>query len=122
MKQKTHDTETPGQGRPETSGDGVLKDLAAKAAALAPVLATEASGDPRRRGEIRVEGEKDDDTIELYIDGEMWAEIDYSWDRGMWCIQDCMGQCLTHIEHMHFEVPNNDPNGELDATAAIEKA
>lgn len=127
MKQKTHDIGGP-SNTPDTSSDGVLKDLAAKAKALAPALATEQSGDPRRGGDIKVTGNAT--RYILSIDGEMWAEIDWSEGRRAWCIQNCCGFCLEHIENMLATIPNDGsipPDGithvdQLKPTSAIEKA
>jgi hypothetical protein len=118
MKQKMHDGSDQTPDKVDATGDGVLQDKASKVKQL--LSATEVKGDPRRRGEIIVSGSIHDTTITLFIDGEMWAEIDYAPHKKMWCIQDCCGECLTHIEHMHAEVPNE--GSRRDATKAIEKA
>jgi hypothetical protein len=120
MKQKTFDNTGPEIGNPSTSGDGLVQDLAAKAAALAPALATEETGDPRRRGEIqtvRISSTR----YFLVIDNELWAELDWSTERTAWCIQDACGHCLYHIEHMHATTPNKGSD-TINPELAIEKA
>src|SRR5882672_8599178 len=109
MKQKTRDTGTPDQGRPETSSDGVFKDLVAKAANAVPLSTEDATRDPRRRAEITIAGNADKHQHKqfLMVNGEMWAEVQWSPKHKMWCIQDACGHCLTHIEHMHLKVPND---------------
>src|SRR5882672_8798674 len=99
MKQKTRDTGTPDQGKPETTSDGVFKDLVAKAAKSVPLSTEDATRDPRRRAEIHLEGNKRDHKQFLFINGEMWAEVQWSGQRKAWCIQDACGHCLSHIEH-----------------------
>jgi len=124
MKQKTHDTGTPDQGNPETTGDGVFKDLVAKAAKSVPLSTEDATRDPRRRAEITFNHDRNgpsDHKQFLYINGEMWAEVQWSGQRKAWCIQDACGYCLTHIEHLHLQVPNTG-DGDRDSTNAIEKA
>jgi hypothetical protein len=120
MKQKTFDTSTPGHDNPSTSGDGLVQDLAAKAAALAPALAIEETGDPRRRGEIKVTG--DDQLFYLHIDGELWSEVEYSYERQAWCIQDCMGECLSHVEHIQDEILVNNHEYRKYVEKALERA
>jgi hypothetical protein len=129
MKQKMRDTGSPEQGKSApTSGDGVLKDLATKAAAMAPALATEVSSDPRRRGEIKIVGITSS-KYDLYIDNVLWSEVEWSHNRYAWCIQDCCGYCLNHIEHIHAIVPNdgvpdrkiNDPR-QFNPSTALETA
>ncbi len=130
MKQKTHDHGTPDQGKPESASDGVLKDLAAKAKTLAPVLSSATDGDPRRRGEITFNTGRNgpsDYKQFLMINGVMWAEVQWSSQRKAWCIQDACGYCLSHIEHMHHTVPNDgvgnpQKGSDLDSTSAIEYA
>ena len=39
----------------------------------------------------------------LTIGGVLWSEVEWSPKRGMWCIQDAAGHCLTHVEHTHAE-------------------
>ena len=128
MKQKTHDNAAPNQGTPDkTSGDGVLKDLAEKAKTMAAALDESKTGDPRRRGEIEIAGNRYDQKRFLKIDGVMWAEVQWAHHRQMWCIQDACGYCMTHVEHIHCEVPNDGiqkpiRDRDLNPTAAIDKA
>jgi hypothetical protein len=37
-------------------------------------------------------------TFYLTINGELWAEVEWSDKRRAWCIQDAEGRCLTHVE------------------------
>ena len=130
MKQKTRDVGTPDQGKPETATDGVFKDLVAKAAKTVPLSTEDATKDPRRRAEITFNNDRNgpsDHKQFLYINGQMWAEVQWSPERKMWCIQDACGYCLSHIEHLHLQVPNDgtaNPQmvGQLDSTSAINKA
>src|SRR5260221_110628 len=121
MKQKTRGTETPDQGKPETATDGVFKDLVAKAAKTVPLSTEDATKDPRRRAEITSRNGHSDHKQFLFINGQMWAEVQWSPERKMWCIQDACGYCLSHIEHLHLQVPNDGTNN-LDSTSAINKA
>ncbi len=127
MKQKTRDVGTPDQGKPETATDGVFKDLVAKAAKTVPLSTEDATKDPRRRAEITFNRDRNgpsDLKQFLYINGQMWAEVQWSDQRRMWCIQDACGFCLSHIEHLHLQVPNDvtDNPSQLDSTSAINKA
>src|SRR5258706_15234112 len=130
MKQKTHDVGNPDQGKPETTTDGVFKDLVAKAAKIVPLSTEDSTKDSRRRAEITFNTDRQgpsDHKQFLYINGQMWAEVQWSPERKMWCIQDACGYCLSHIEHLQLQVPNdgtNDPQGasQLDSTSAINKA
>ncbi len=130
MKQKTRDVGTPDQGKPETTTDGVFKDLVAKAAKTVPLSTEDATKDSRRRAEITFNNDRNgpsDNKQFLYINGQMWAEVQWSPERKMWCIQDACGYCLSHIGHLHLQVPNDgtaNPQtvGQLDSTSAINKA
>jgi hypothetical protein len=55
--------------------------------------------DRRRYGVIEVR-RINAETDHLVIDGEMWAEVEWSPSRRAWCVQDAAGQCLTHVEHI----------------------
>jgi len=131
MKQKHKDSGSTDQGSTPASGDGVLQELANKAAALAPALApaleTSSDGDARRRGEIKVH-KLSDQRYKFQIDGVTWAEIDWHLGRKMWCIQDALGHCLSHVSHQLLDIPNDGMPGDhitkgvhLDPTTAIEK-
>jgi hypothetical protein len=129
MKQKMRDSGGPEAGKTDpTSGDGVLKEMAAKAKAMAPALAVEDTGDPRRRGEIKVT-RRSDSKYDLYIDNVLWSEVEWGGKNKMWCIQDCCGYCLSHVEHVHSNVPNDGTpdaavalSAQLNATTALETA
>jgi hypothetical protein len=129
MKQKTHDNSTPGQGVPDkTSGDGILKDLAEKAKTMAAALDDSNTGDPRRRGEIKVI-KRAESKYDLFIDDVLWSEVEWGGTQHRWCIQDCCGYCLMHIDHVHATAPNDGTpdihvkrTEELNGTAAIEMA
>jgi hypothetical protein len=32
----------------------------------------------------------------LAINGELWSEVEWSPQRGAWCVQDACGFCLAH--------------------------
>jgi hypothetical protein len=36
----------------------------------------------------------------LKIDGDLWSEVEWSETRQAWCIQDAVGHCLTHVDHI----------------------
>lgn len=55
--------------------------------------------DRRRYGVIEVR-QINADTYHLEINGQMWSEVEWSRDRGQWCIQDAAGQCLAHTAHI----------------------
>lgn len=86
----------------------LMTDLIRRAEAMSTDVA--ASIDPRRAKEILYQ--KGDIKNYLLIDGTMWAEVQWSPQRSAWCIQDCMGYCLEHIEHFHVQV-DGDPNNRL---------
>ena len=50
----------------------------------------------------------------LTIDGELWAEVEWSEKRQRWCIQDAEGRCLSHQDHVH--------GAAADRTAAVSLA
>jgi hypothetical protein len=37
----------------------------------------------------------------LYIDDELWSEVEWSPKRNAWCVQDAEGRCLSHKSHIH---------------------
>jgi hypothetical protein len=122
MKQKMHDGSDQTPDKVDATGDGVLKDKAAKTKEL--LSATEVKGDPRRRGEIVVKGQGSVKQF-LYINDEMWAEVQWVPARRMWCIQDRCGYCHSHLEHKHAEVPNDGGMPDIvgiRSDSAIEKA
>jgi hypothetical protein len=51
------------------------------------------------------------ETYHLTIDGVLWSEVEWSRTRGMWCVQDAAGQCLTHVEHIVGQ--DRDPDAAL---------
>jgi hypothetical protein len=53
--------------------------------------------DKRRYGVIEVR-RVNDITYHLTIGGRLWAEVEWSSKRRMWCVQDACGFCLTHVE------------------------
>jgi hypothetical protein len=55
--------------------------------------------DKRRYGVIEV-WRRGTEAYHLMIDGELWAEVEWSALRGAWCVQDAAGHCLTHVEHI----------------------
>ena len=55
--------------------------------------------DKRRFGVIEVR-RVNAQTYHLFIDGQMWSEVEWSRSRQRWCIQDAAGQCLAHVEHI----------------------
>jgi hypothetical protein len=40
----------------------------------------------------------------LYIDDELWSEVEWSPKRKAWCVQDAEGRCLSHKSHIHGQV------------------
>lgn len=55
--------------------------------------------DRRRYGVIEVR-RRNAETYHLTINGEMWAEVEWSSSRRAWCVQDAAGHCLAHVEHI----------------------
>jgi hypothetical protein len=53
--------------------------------------------DKRRYGVIELH-QVNAETYHLKIGGELWSEVQWSRSRKTWCIQDCCGQCLAHVE------------------------
>lgn len=118
QKQKQH-TGTPITSRsPLEQGSD---DQAAHLLESAKKLQKKAEGitkeviDPRRSMTIDVEFGPTRSM--LYINGTLWAEVDWSTARGEFCIQDCYGYCLSHVEHVVATVPypiknteNRNPN------------
>jgi len=53
--------------------------------------------DLRRLGAIVVSQETRG-VYRLKINGVLWASVEWSPKRGMWCIEDARGMCLMHVE------------------------
>ena len=53
--------------------------------------------DLRRLGAIVVSQEARG-VYRLMINGVLWASVEWSPKRGMWCIEDARGMCLMHVE------------------------
>jgi hypothetical protein len=71
--------------------------------------------DPRRDGEIEVKFAAGPPPIyRLTIDGRLWASVEWSPSRRRWCVEDGVGRCLAHVEHIHGE--------DADAAAAVRLA
>lgn len=97
-----------GRGPLEQGGDDRLRDLANQAKKLeTKIEETQASNvDPRRSMDIEVQFGVTRSL--LYINGTLWAEVDWhkeSTTEGKYCIQDCLGYCLNHVEHVVKEIP-----------------
>ncbi len=71
--------------------------------------------DPRRDGIIEVKFHSGPPAIyRLTIAGQLWASVARSPSRRRWCVEDGIGQCLAHVEHIHGE--------DVDAAAAVRLA
>jgi hypothetical protein len=71
--------------------------------------------DPRRHGVIEVRFHTGLPSIyRLTIGNKLWASVEWSPSRRAWCIEDGVGLCLAHVEHIHGQDP--------DAQAAIQLA
>jgi hypothetical protein len=68
--------------------------------------------DLRRLGSISVS--RSSGLYRLTIDGVLWASVEWSQRRGAWCIEDGVGQCFAHVEHIHGE--------DVDAERALRLA
>ena len=54
--------------------------------------------DPRRQRPVEVKWSA---TIgQISIDGEHWANVEWSYKREAWCIEDAEGACLKHTAHI----------------------
>lgn len=42
----------------------------------------------------------------LTVAGQLWASVGWSPARRRWCIEDGVGCCLAHVEHIHGEDPD----------------
>jgi hypothetical protein len=62
--------------------------------------------DLRRLGSISVS--RSPGLYRLTIDGVLWASVEWSPRRGAWCIEDGVGKCLAHVEHIHGEDADAD--------------
>jgi hypothetical protein len=69
--------------------------------------------DIRRFGDISAVRETDT-VYRLIINRVLWASVEWSSGRGAWCIEDGIGRCLAHVDHIHGE--------EKDAQVAIRLA
>jgi hypothetical protein len=69
--------------------------------------------DIRRFGDISTVRENDT-VYRLIINRVLWASVEWSSGRGAWCIEDGIGRCLAHVDHIHGE--------EKDAQVAIRLA
>ncbi len=73
---------------------------------LAP-LAPPPPTDRRRHGVIEVRHRSGPPAIyRLTVAGQLWASVEWSPTRCRWCIEDGVGQCLAHVEHIHGEDPD----------------
>jgi hypothetical protein len=71
--------------------------------------------DPRRHGVIEVRFQPGPPAIyQLTIDDQLWASVEWSPRRRRWCIEDGVGRCLAHVEHIHGE--------DVDAANAVRLA
>ena len=60
--------------------------------------------DPRRHGVVQVTFRSGPPAVyRLTIAGQLWASVEWSPRRRRWCIEDGVGQCLAHAEHIHGE-------------------
>jgi hypothetical protein len=81
---------------------------------LPPPLPRDPS-DPRRYGVIEVRHRPGPPAVyHLKIAGQLWASVEWSPRRRRWCIEDGVGMCLAHVEHIHSE--------NVDAAEAIRLA
>src|SRR5262249_38002691 len=71
--------------------------------------------DPRRDDAIEAKFHSGPPAIyTLTIAGVLWASVEWSPSRRRWCIEDGIGRCLAHVEHIHGE--------DVDAAAAVRLA
>jgi hypothetical protein len=64
--------------------------------------------DPRRYGVIEVRYHSGPPAIyRLTVAGQLWASVEWSPSRRRWCIEDGVGLCLAHVEHIHGEDPDS---------------
>lgn len=91
-----------GGGPLESGGDDLLSHMAKAAKQLANQPAPTAV-DPRRSMNIDVRMVDPIRTL-LYVNGTLWAEVDWSDKKKAFCIQDCLGYCLHHVEHVMKEI------------------
>jgi hypothetical protein len=76
---------------------------------LAPLAPPPPPTDPRRHGVIEVRCRSG--IYRLTIAGQLWASVEWSPSRRRWCIEDGVGLCLAHVEHIHGEDP--DPQAAI---------
>jgi hypothetical protein len=77
--------------------------------------ATSSAIDPRRHGVIEVRFHPGPPAIyQLTIGNQLWASVEWSPRRRRWCIEDGVGRCLAHVEHIHGE--------DVDAANAVRTA
>lgn len=62
---------------------------------------TTTTDDPRRQRPIEVRSRKISE--QLVIDGQLWAAVEWSRTRQVFCIEDAAGRCLTHHASIHGE-------------------
>jgi hypothetical protein len=73
---------------------------------------TDTSGDDVRLRPLSIEWNGDDGSIgRIYIDGKLWAAVEWSEKQQRWCIEDAEGRCLSHQAHVH--------GGDVDKTTAV---
>ncbi len=65
--------------------------------------------DRRRHGVVEVRLRSG--IYRLTIAGQLWASVEWSPSRRRWCIEDGIGRCLMHVEHIHGEDP--DPQAAI---------
>jgi hypothetical protein len=75
------------------------------------------SDDPRRQRPVEIkwvgaaEGPRTIGRIE--IDGEHWGNVEWSYRREVWCIEDIWGGCLQHTDHIRGQETSRDAAVEL---------
>jgi len=70
--------------------------------------------DPRRYRVIETRFRSNPARYDLFIDGVLWSDVEWSAKRRAWCIQDAAGRCLAHVDHIHAQ--------DVDAGAAVRLA
>jgi hypothetical protein len=75
------------------------------------------SDDPRRQRPVEIKwvgaaaGPRTIGRIE--IDGEHWGNVEWSYRREVWCIEDIWGGCLQHTDHIRGQEASRDAAVEL---------
>jgi hypothetical protein len=66
-----------------------------------------------RDGELKIEWQPHGLIGQVTLDGEHWANVEWSEKQQRWCIEDCEGRCLMHVESIQATAESRWAAAEL---------